>query len=125
MTSKMWHKIGKIVYKCEDEQDAGEKFMNDFRKTQLVHGIKQVEESRLRRQLMNCEESRPVFLKEIIHERHLERLYENDIKREVRQEHKHGIADPGRLAANLEKRMFFREHVKIDNRGKKMHKVNM
>lgn len=124
MTSRMWHKIGKIVHRCEDEQDAGLRFMNDFKRIQLVEGIKQREEHRLCRQLIYYEDTKPGFLKEIIHERHLERVHKNELKREVREDHKHGIADPGRLAANLEKRMFFREHIKIDNKGKKMHKVN-
>ena len=32
MTSKMWHKIGKIVHKCENAHDAGVKFMNNFKR---------------------------------------------------------------------------------------------
>ena len=44
MTSKMWHKIGKIVHKCEDAHDESVKFMNDFKRSQLVDDIKQSEE---------------------------------------------------------------------------------
>lgn len=63
------------------------------------------------------------MLKEIIHEGHMHRVYKNELKREVREEHKHGIADPGRLAANLEKRMYFNEHIKIDDFGKKKNRA--
>ena len=49
MTSKMWNKIGKIVHKCESEHEAGVKFMNDFKRSQLIDGITQGEEQRLRR----------------------------------------------------------------------------
>ena len=46
------------------------------------------------------------------------------MRREVREDHKQGISDPSRLAAKYEKRLYFGEHIKTDNRGKKKHVVN-
>ena len=79
---------------------------------------------RLARALQNLEETKPSFLKEILHEKHLSRVGKNQIKREVREDHKKGIADPGRLAARAERRMYFGEHIKINNSGKHKHVVN-
>ena len=83
-----------------------------------------VEVNRLGKQLKYMEDSNPSFMKEILHEKHMQRILKNQIKREVREEHTQGVADPGRLAANLEKRMYFSEYIKVDDLGKKKHIVN-
>ena len=43
-----------------------------------------------------------MYLKEFVHEKHKERITRNEIKRDVVEEHRTGIADPGRLAATFE-----------------------
>ena len=66
-----------------------------------------------------------MYLKDFVHEEHKERLTKNEIKREVKQDHMKGIADPGRLAATLEKRMFFNDYIRKDDFGHKRHIVQL
>jgi len=76
------------------------------------------------KQLQNLEDTKPNLLRELLHEKHLARVNKINNMREVREEHKYGIADPSRYAAKFEKRMYFGEHIKTDNLGKKKHVVN-
>jgi len=121
----MWKHISKIVKKCERAHESSNRFMNDFKHIELVDNLKQGEEVRLRKQLEYYDETIPAFLKEILHEKHMERVTKNMIKREVREDHRIGIGDPGRLAAKSEKRMFFNQQIKVDSTGHKKHLVNL
>ena len=66
-----------------------------------------------------------MYLKDFVHEKHKERIMKNEIKREVIQDHKRGIADPSRLAATIENRMFFKDYIKTDDFGRTRHIVEM
>ena len=46
------------------------------------------------------------------------------MQRECRDDHKGGIADPSRFAAKFESRLYFGEHIKKDDFGKKKLMVN-
>lgn len=122
--TSMWNQISKIVKKCEKVQKANNNFIDNFKHNELVIGLKQGEEKRLRKLIEGCDELEPHNLKQMIHQKLLSRVDKNIAKREVREEHRVGMGDPGRLAANCEKRMFFNEHIKVDDMGNKKHVVN-
>ena len=109
--NRIQKKINRLVKTCSQEQEVGQEFLNEFRHLQLIDEIKQIEESRLCKQLESLENTKPAYLREILHEKHLSRVIKNQTKRQVRQDHLVGIGDPGRLAAKLEKRMYFSEHI--------------
>ena len=46
------------------------------------------------------------------------------MKREGREDHRFGMSDPGNLAKKLEQRLFFKEYIKVDDRGHKKHIVD-
>ena len=114
-----WTKIGKLVNDCEHFNNANERFITRFRKDELINEVQQGEELRLRKQIENFAYNKAAFLKEILYEKHKERVQKSQIKREVYESHKIGIGDPSRLAAYLEKRLYFKEHIKVDVTGKK------
>ena len=123
MTISVQKKIGKLVRLCESAQESTKEFVDELMLVNLIGNIKQIEEERLRKQLQHMEETRPTFLRELLHEKHMARVMKNNIKREVREDHKFGISDPSRLAAKYEKRMYFGEHIKKNDMGKKKHVV--
>ena len=123
MTISLQKKIGKLVRLCESAQESSKEFIDELMLVNLVGNIKQIEEERLCKQLQHMEETKPHFLRELLHEKHMARVMKNNIKREVREDHKFGISDPSRLAAKYEKRMYFGEHIKKNDMGKKKHVV--
>ena len=124
MTLKLRGKLEKIVKKCDNEQNMSQGFLDELQLCQLVGDLKLKEDKRICRQLQGMDESRPQMLRELLHEKHVQRVTKNNMRREVREDHKNGISDPGRMAAKYEKRMFFGEHIKKDAHGKKKHVVN-
>ena len=76
------------------------------------------------KRLEKLQDDKPGFFRELLREKHQAQVLKNQTLREVKLAHQTGIADPGRLAAKLERRMFFGEHIKIDDGGKKKHIVN-
>ena len=117
--------LNMILINCSKERKKHQKTMNMINHAKLIQGIKQMEESKLCKTLIQFENSDPMYLKEFIHENHKERINKNEIQREVIRDHRQGIADPGRLAATSENRMFFRDYIKTDDFGRKRHIVEM
>ena len=113
-----------LVRKCVAEHDEHRKLMLDINHAQLVQGIKEKEEKRTQKLMVYNMRSEPRYLKEIFRIKHTERQIKNVNKREVRENHRAGIADPGNLAKKLEQRMFFKEYIKTDDTGHKKHIVD-
>ena len=91
--------------------------MNDLHHAQLIQGIKEKEEKRTQKEMVQNMHTRPSNMKQIFRVRHFERQEKNAIKREVREDHREGMGDPGNLAKKLEQRLFFKEYIKIDDTG--------
>ena len=123
MTVKLRGKLDKLVKKCETVVSQNADFLDELMLCQLVGDIKQKEDQRLCKQLQDIEDTKPSFLRERLHEKHIQRVTKTNMRREVREDHKNGISDPGRMAAKSEKRMFFGEHIKTDAHGRKKHVV--
>ena len=97
--------------------------MNELHHAQLIQGIKEKEEKRTQRSMVHNMHTKPQNMKQIFRVRHNERQLKNQIKREVREDHREGMGDPGNLAKKLEQRLFFKEYIKVDDTGHKKHIV--
>ena len=116
--------LNTILKRCEKVQNQSQEFIDELKLCQLIDGIKLYEESRLSKQLEDLAETKPHLLRELVHEKHIQRVNKFAEQREVYEDHKYGIADPSRLAARYEKRLFFGEHIKTNDFGQKKHVVN-
>ena len=65
-TSK-WKQISKIVKKCEKFQSANNSFLEDFRHIELVVGLQQGEEKKLRKLIESFDDLQPYNMKQMIH----------------------------------------------------------
>lgn len=75
--------LNTILKRCEKVQNQSQEFIDELKLCQLIDGIKLYEESRLSKQLEDLAETKPHLLRELVHEKHIQRVNKFAEQREV------------------------------------------